>query len=609
MEKVLLFLVAAALMASSAGAQPKVSSSHKVAAPESRGMTAPKMETAQMRAPGTPAVKAPKKAEIHKVYYNRPAGMYPGSVLIAPDGSFDGLFYTPYFAAKPFVPYTFKAIYDGGTQFEWDIPHMNESSDIVWETGYGKYITCKFGYGIYPFPILWVKDGDNMYDYQIHGIAHGNEYPAYIMSAPNAASVFSDIDEGGAILVSSKTLTWEDVDDNVAVPFSYYGGMDPYGNNTRGYWFGKNGGTITNAQTGVVSNLCIDGIAQAFEKPSFPYLLKRVVLDAANLAVLGPVDMTCKIYKIADGIPPYKEDGVAVLPEEPGELIAYGRATVTPETEDLIVFTIYEEDDGLEIECTPTIDSDILVAIDGYNDPGMENLQNFTAMIFSNIHQDEGFGELAYLKHGLYNEDGTFSGNYEWVGLNNFFVSGEMKTGLSIFLDIENPFMTFYYKQENGKYTFTPEGGVMEKVFYDENQQPIVSRSIEFFSWFEGADEGWTVTCNGGDVPDWLSIKLTDGEEDGEFNYRVNALVIAEPLPQDLQYREVVVRFESPGGAYLDYNIIQQEDVFIYDLIDVNGDGEVSIADLNALLDLILDDIIDADIGDINVLIDYLLTH
>ena len=73
-------------MASSAGAQPKVSSPHKVAAPESRGMTASKLETAQMRAPGTPAVKAPKKAEIHKVYYNRPAGMYPGSVLIAPDG-------------------------------------------------------------------------------------------------------------------------------------------------------------------------------------------------------------------------------------------------------------------------------------------------------------------------------------------------------------------------------------------------------------------------------------------------------------------------------------------------------------------------------------------
>ncbi|MBQ3364666.1 MAG: hypothetical protein IJG42_12035 [Muribaculaceae bacterium] len=605
MEKVLLFLVAAALMASSAGAQPKISSSHKVAAPESRGMTAPKLETAQMRAPGTPAVKAPKKAEIHKVYYNRPAGMYPGSVVIAPDGSFDGLFYAPYFAAKPFAPYTFKAIYDGGTQFEWDVPHMNDSSEIVWETGYGKYFTCKFGYGIYPFPVLWVKDGDNMYDYQIHGVAHGNEYPAYIMSAPNAAAVFSDIDEGGAILVSSKTLTWEDVDENVAVPFSYYGGMDPYGNNPSGYWFGKNGGTVTNAQTGVVSSLCIDGIAQAFEKPSHPYLLKRVVLNAANLAVLGPVDMTCKIYKIADGIPPYEDEIVAILPEEPGELIAYGRATVTPETEELIVFTLYCVEDGLEIEYTPTIDSDILVAIDGYNDPGMENLKNFTAMIFANIHKDEGFGELAYLKHGLYNYDGTFSGDYEWVGLNNFFASGEMKTGLSIFLDIENPFLSFYYKQEDGEYTFPPEGGVMGKVFQDDCVEPFIYSGIEFYSWVESADDGWTMTCDGGDVPDWLSIELTDGKEEGEFDYHVNAAVVAKPLPQGVHYREAVVRFGFPG-AYLDYKFMQGEHEFVF-RYDMNGDGEVNIADIDDLIDYIIRG--QANIGHLNALIDYILSH
>lgn len=602
MEKVLLFLVAAALMAPSASAQLKVSASPNVARPETREMPAPKQETAQMRTPGAPVAKALSLTYTPEAYYNRPAGMYPGSLFMDPDGSFGGIAFAPYYASKPYAPYTFAAIYDAETPstiYEWDFDGQDS-----WETLVGKVVDYTYGYGLYSFPILNVIDGDKWYEYILGA---GDSYSASIMSAPSAAAMFSDIDEGGAILVSSKTLGWK-YDDFGATPMTYYGGMDPYGTNQSGYWFGKNGGSVTNAQTGVVRNMCIDGIAQAFEKPTHPYVLKRVVLDAAQIEVLGTVDLTCKIYKLADGIPPYKEDGVAVLPEEPGELIAYGRATLTPETDDLIIFTIYGEEDGLEIECNPVIDSDILVAIDGYNGPGMENLKNFTAMIFTNFHEDEGFGELAYLKHGLYNEDDTFSGKYEWVGLNNFFVNGEMKTGLSIFLDIDNPFLTFYYNQERGEYTFPEQGGVMGQVFQDDGDvEPFITSGIEFFSWVESADDGWTLTCNGGNVPDWLSIELTDGGEDGEFNYHVNAAVVAKPLPHGVHYREAVVRFGFPG-AYKDYKFMQREHEYVF-RYDMNGDGEVSIADLDDLFDLIIREVGDFNVTHVNALIDYILTH
>ena len=616
MKKVLL-LAAAALMVVSANAQLKVSAPQKVRH-EAREIPAPKLERMEMRTPGTPVVKAPKKVEYHDAYYNRPADMYPGSMFMEPDGSSSGIAFAPYFATKPYVEYTWTAIYDQETpetSYEWDFQYWDsQAGDDDWETLEGKTVSYEWGYSLEELPVLWVMDGSKMLDYQMGGNYNGTFYPSHAMAAPSASAMFSDIDEGGAILVSSKNFCWGGFQNDQDVPFSYYSGIDPYGDNESGFWFGKNGGTVTR-DDGSKRVLRIDGIAQAFEKPSHPYLLKRVVLDATDIQVLDQVDMTCKIYKIDGGIPPYEDDGEAVLPEEPGELIATGRATLTPETDEYIVFTIYDEEDGLEVEFTPTVDYDMLVVIDGYNDEGMENLKCFSALISSDMAHDEGFGELAYLKYGLNNDDGTFSGEYVWAGLNNFFTSGQMMTGFSILLDIENPFLTFSYSLEDGEFTFPNEGGLMEKVLYDDGQDQLITRSIDFFSWVESVDEGWTLSCNGDDVPDWLSIELTDGEEDGEFNNRVLAEVVAEPLPEGVAYREAVVRFEFPG-AYLDYKFMQGEKP-PYNVFDVNRDGEVNIGDVNEAINMILTSNQDSagdvngdgevNIADINALIDYIL--
>ena len=187
----------------------------------------------------------------------------------------------------------------------------------------------------------------------------------------------------------------------------------------------------------------------------------------------------------------------------------------------------------MEYEITPTIDDAIIITIDGYNEPEMENLKDFSACISADIKADEGFGELAYIKYGLPDDDGSFSGEYVWAGLNNFFTSGTMMTGFSIFITADNPFLTYNYSElEDGKYTFPDEGGLMEKTLYEDEDGAIVTRSIEFFSYVPSADEGWTLTCNGDDVPEWLSIELIDGEEEGEFDNFVLAEVVADPLPE-----------------------------------------------------------------------------
>ena len=567
-----------------------------------------------MRAPGTPTLNAaPRKASDVRVWYRRPAGAFPASIIVE-DGAYSGTLQSPYLHVKPYQDYTFLGFAEGVSDqatYWWDDMYWDDEDDNSYVQQKvsvpGQNLTRQWEIETQSVPIFYVVEPDVIYYWWHPGVSGTSTSPwnsdvisptlrSSILSMPSTMEVW-DME----FLKSSKTM--------VLKPGSYYlfthfNGAEPYPGNDQGWWFGKNGyHYIDNPQ------YFIDGIAQAFEKPTAPYLLKQVVLDCAVLEVTAPVDMTCKVYKL-DAIPAYEDDGNASLPEEPGELIAWGRATLTPETNDmtngLVFFTLYNEDDGLEIEVTPTIDDAILIVIDGYNDPEMANLQDFTAMIASNIDDDEGFGELAYLKFGR--PDGNDGVNYVWTGLNNFFSSGAMKTGFSIFINTDMPYLTFNFFAEDGEYTFPPEGGQMRKYFDD-----YFINGIEFWSYLPSADDAWWVTCNGDDVPDWLTIELTDIEQNGEFSGVVNAEVYAEPLPDNVKYREAVVRFEYPG-AYLDYKFKQGEKTPPYppcpflevniavlnsmidlilkgmydDCYDLNDDGELNIADVNAIVDCII---------------------
>ena len=634
MKKILL-LAAAALLVTSANAQLKRSESvhfnvqpkMQVVKPEAQ------MKVAEMRTPGTPVAKAPKKAASVDLWYDRPDGMFAGC-LVVEDGAYAGMFYAPYLMAKPYVDYTFNGHAIGQSEnatYEWDVQYWDfadeDSNEPVWATltDVGTKLTWSWGLEAIDAPVFYVIDGDDFFMWQYHGYEMGGtpEKPSpvrtvesTILSVPTARMVWESYD----VLVSSKSFCYGGRNADNYYPMTYYSGAEPYGDNDSGWWFGKNAGTsLGNA---------IDGIAQAFEKPAAPYRIKQVAVDCAILEVAegAQVDMTCKIYKL-DAIPAYNDSDAVRLPEEPGELIAKGRATVTSETDattgGLIFFTLYGEEDGLEYDITPTIDSPILVVIDGYNDPEMADLIDFSALVCSDDQVDEGKGELAYLKYGFMDEDGNVD-HYAWLGLNRFFGGddNQMKTGLTIFLDIENPYLTYYidyidriYKlgdKETGEYLFPNEGGLMTKDF---PEYEYTTSSIVFLAYEPSADEGWYVTCNDGDVPAWLDIKLEDDMENGEFTGLVNAEVTAQPLPAGLSYREAVVRFEF-DGAYLDYKFMQGEKP-IGLVGDVNGDGAVNIADINEVIDMILAGKFDAkgdingdgavNIGDINALIAIIL--
>ncbi len=606
MKKILLLAVAA-LMVTSAGAQLKQTKVTTNKAMKELNYEKPQALVKEMHANGMQKVvtNGPKKASGYvDAYWRRPAGVFPG-IQVMENGAYAGSHYMPFYFVKPYADHEFWGVAEGAGDdaiFSWEYLQYVHT-EAGWEqpllTYEGNPLVVNYVWGDQSeVPTLIVEDPSigNMYFYQPGGyeMSGDDEHPvagdfhvSYICALTNCYDFYEE--EGTELLVSSKTFTPGGRHADQRYMYSYYSGCEPYGDNESGYWFGKNAGRT--------NGMPVNGIAQAFEKPQYPYLLKQVVMETTELTVTGPVEMTCHVYKLPQGIPQYDpENTVGIYEEDFGEEIAYGRASLTPETNDvtggMIVFTLYGEEDGLEYEITPTIEDAIIITIDGYNDEGMENLANFSALISADTEVDEGYGELAYIKYGLANDDGTFSGDYVWAGLNNFFSAGnnqgmKMMTGLTIYITVENPFLTYNYNIEDGEFTFPDEGGLMEKVLYEDEEETIVTRSIEFFSSVPSVDEGWTLTCNGDDVPDWLSIELTDGEDaNGEFDNSVLAEVTAEPLPEGVAYREAVVRFGFPG-AFLDYTFKQgvKSD---YPKGDVNGDREVNIADINALIAIIL---------------------
>ena len=605
--KKFLLLAAAALMVSTASAQLKTTSK-VVAAKErlaqlkqhapvqqldfSKISTMKEMKSGAFVAPNS--ANAPAKAGFLAPWYRRPAGMYCSPFIVADGGK--GLYSYGNYAFlmnKPFAEFTWEGSIGGmdeNTSCAWDVWIRGEYyvMDNEMSISYADWIAVD------DVPIFYAVDGalDDLtadwYDYQMKSYNDdGTPLPLQILSIVYSEQYDDDMD----FMYSSKTMVSGGRYGNQDYMITRYYGAEPYGDNQYGWWFGKNGSKV-------------DGMAMAFEKPEHPYLLKKVYMQAyTDMVVNAPVKMTCKVYKL-DEIPAYVNDHAtsAQLPVEPGTLICTGEATVTPTTgEDkngLVEFTLYgydEDDPELIYEYNPTIDYPILVCVDGYNDEGMEDLVDFSVFVSTDEEVDEGYGELAYLKEGIFeisldengdtifDENGDpvryFTGEYYWRGLNNRFLARDdeewpdkratMMTGLTLFIGTENPFITYNYGLEDGEYTFPPEGGPYEKVL-EYADTTIVCDAIEFFSY--NSTEDWEVTWNGSDeLPDWLEVELVDDVDDsGEFTGLIYAYVTAAPLPDDVTYRSAVIRFSIPGD-YCDYKFMQGQSGIVEQLVNTDA--------------------------------------
>ncbi|MBQ9556433.1 MAG: dockerin type I repeat-containing protein [Muribaculaceae bacterium] len=650
MKKILLLGAMALMVASASATTPQKRSEAKpVAKTQLQRGAMPNVQYLenQMYVPGSGVRKAPRKAGYIENWYNRPAGAFFVST-ISVDGDYGYAYSAPFLFMKPFTAYTWEGFADGtdeNTTYGWEVPiYIPGSEDETVLIPYQQNAEVEYSMETDATPIFYAVDGD-LYDYEhskfytYQMIDHDmegsdaaptvkTETPVNVFSLPSEKVMNrdgSEVDYWG----SSKTMVGGGRYGDQYYTMTAYSGAQPYGDNQRGWWFGKNGQHI-------------DGMGQAFEKPTSPYMLKKVgfYMASSQTRITNPVKLTCNVYKLNE-IPAYNDTASVRLPEIPGELIVTGEGSLTQSTIDdnygFVEFTLYghdEEDPELTYEYSPTIDYPILVTIEGYND--LDDLLDFTTYISADEEVDEGYGELAYLKYPIYTprldengdtvktDDGQivvdFTGEYNWSGLNNFFTSGRMLTGFAIYVCTENPFITFNYSIEDGEYTFPAEGGELKKDVELEDGTYTLD-GISFYSWTPSEDGDWLLTWNGVDeLPDWLDIELEDVEGAEDEGWEVHAAVTADPLPEGLAYREATIRFEIPGD-FIEYKFMQGTKPD-FTRGDVNGDGDLGLADINALIDIILggsadDDMmlradVDSDgeigIGDVSALIDLLLS-
>ena len=563
--------------------------------------TIQEMKMSDVFSPVSRVTKAPSRATTIRPYYRRPAGMF-SSAVAAVDGVLS-IYNIPFFIAKPYAEYYWLGSAENAsesTNYAWNLYSENS-------TGVDRYIDYQSElYYSLPQNSWWTApefvayggrlDDDGVVSemYQYCNFLKDNDnpgqtikYQGIVVAADNNTtfnnlynSIFDNSGSGVIPLCSSKTSVFSGRFGNQE-PYLYttYSGAEPWGDNEMGWWFGKNASHI-------------DGMGQAFEKPQHPYQLNHVYLMVDNYNVKADVTMTCKVYKLAD-IPDYGEESVT-LPEVPGELVCTGEALLTPttaeETEGLITFTLYGEDGA---EFTPIIDYPILVTIEDYNSPGMENLVDFHTYVSLDDQVDEGYGELAYFKYGVTDEDGNFD-HYIWTGLNNFFSTGTMMTGFTIFIDIDNPYITFTKEQEDGQYLFPAAGGYLQKTWLDGTS----TSGLRFTTSCPSAGGDWRITCNGSEtLPSWLNISLIDITNSTGF-HGVRANVSATALPSGTAYREAVVRFEIPGD-YIEYKFMQGTQPALM-RGDVNLDGQVSISDVTELIGMLLNGTPGGPAADVN---------
>lgn len=638
MKKFLLLGAMALIVASASAATPLKRSDAKLSAKsQMQRMAMPNVQVQSntMRVDGMPVVnKAPNKKAYLEPFYKRPAGAFYVDYLSV-DGDYGYAYSAPFLFLKPFTDYTYQGSImgaDENTHSAWDIFIYGPEEGFI-AVDDAMEVTASYIMETDETPIFYAVDGPledtssdwytyRMFDHEMGGSSTKpvveSETPVNVFSLPSDKVMHDDGSEVD-YWASSKSMVGGGRNGDQYYTMTAYYGAEPYGSNEYGWWFGKNGGHI-------------DGMAQAFEKPTSPYLLKKVGFRIASDAVITDnVKLTCKVYKL-DEIPAYNDTTSVGFPEVPGELIVSGEATLSAATLSdnygFMEFTLFgadEDDPELTYEYMPTIDCPILITIEGYND--IDELVDFTTYISADYNVDEGYGELAYLKYPIneimYDENGDtifddngqpelyFTGDYYWRGLNNFFQSGTMMTSFAIYISTENPFVTFNYTIEDGKHTFPNEGGSLIKdVEVDGEIYQI--EGIDFFAWASADD--WVLTYNGTDeLPDWLEINLEDVEGDENSGYEVYADVTAQPLPENVKYREAIVRFEIPGD-YIEYKFMQGEPG-VYG--DVDGNGEVNIVDVNIVINCILsgkylenadvDGNGEINIGDINAIIGVIL--
>ena len=557
MKKSLLLIAAVAVALTASATEPQKVSSMKKNQVVNKEFTQVDLtpEVAVMATPAqrqaAKAKKAAAKADV-QAWYNRPAGTFYRSMT-----STLGAYYSPAVILPAYRDVTWVNASEGeNLSSQWGYQKYNTTTS-AWDSLVVNTtdLTDNFIRSSMGVPSLTVTDGTNSSTWAMNSYYYNSsssertEYAAYnyYYTDPRASFEDNSLD----CYVTPKYFSAGTRSQTTTRGVVYYTGAKDADGGTTGCWFGKN-------YSGW------NGMAMYVEKPQNPYALRHIVLAYANYAGTGDADLTAKVYSVTE-----HSDTALVL----GDVLYQGKATLKSDADEygFLSIPLTEEEDGLEYEVVGDINDEIAIVVSGYDNA---NITSWSMLISCDTY-DEGYGQHGYMMHI---ENGEPTKTY---GLDNFFTTSLGVTAPTVFLDIEWPIMMWNYTFEDGVYNFPAEGGKLTRTYG-------TTYSWDYLSIYssKSADEMTVTTEDGEDIPEWLTVELTDVIEEEEFTGEVQAAMTATALPEGTTYRECNVKFAVPGASLIAK--ISQGEKPASLTGDVNGDGVVNTSDVTALINIIL---------------------
>ncbi len=584
-----LFLVTATTLALTAGAQTKSEMAKNVAA-------MPVVTSEVVGAETLHLLTASEAKAQHKVapmagvdaWYNRPVGTMWQTYITTDGKAFFQACMAPYLHVNPWRDVTFVSEATDAASQEWKVYYRKQATTYTTPS-----VTAQWGCRTDTIPVLTTRDGRgnaSVYTPQAYNAAGSTKYASFINSYSGYVNQYRP---GSAqhFWSSPKFFGGETNRDGTRSAGAYTASVtDNYGQ-PAGKLMGKN-------------SLNLNGMAIAAEAPEHPYVINRVGLryQCLQLADGVSVPMTATIYKL-ESIPAYTSDGTPVIMGEPTEVLA----TVTVNVNNSWLASQREQyklSDGyygilpFALPEPLEVNSAILVCVEGYNVADMS--ANFSS-VYSSDFYDEGHGEIGYIK-------AVSGGKPVFVGIRGSYLSPSCHTAPAVLLDEERRFLEYNKADETGSWDAPVEGG--DSIVDIFSYLPAANISIKATE----VDKNGAVLMDG-QAPQWLTLSLKDqvdpwGNPVGSGIVHLDAKLSANPGAD----RAAQVELSFPG-AKLVYTI-QQSGNGIKG--DINGDGVVDIADVNILIDMILNQPDDPkqadlngdgtiDIADANIAIDIVL--
>lgn len=266
----------------------------------------------------------------------------------------------------------------------------------------------------------------------------------------------------------------------------------------------------------------LKGLANMFDKPVRPYLLKSVWVKAVNVSCADDAVLTLTVCRVDDYGNVYTSEPLA-------EATCYGYQIEEIYDDGRFKFynipfeiTVFDKDLGLYVDAPLAISDQVLITIRGFDDTEM-----FPSIGVSYQANDHDLGEnhaYVYVKPRNQPE--------EFYALPDLF-GGQLSTSFNMSLNAIYPFMML----ESGESTLAFGKGGGER-----------SVTLNYYGLYGTFDED----CYISEIPDW--VEVYEAGIDGTLH---TIAVVADPLPDGMNSRSGEIVIESDGNAPLTLTVTQ----------------------------------------------------